>query len=163
MTTTTDFTTTLLVDQTPKEAFDAINNVRGWWSEDIEGGTTKLHDEFDYRYEDAHRCRMKLVEVVPDKKVVWLVMNNFFNFTKDTTEWTGTKISFEISKKNNKTEIRFTHQGLTPEYECFDMCSDGWTHYIQKSLPGLITTGKGMPNGKSKPARTKHEEKFRSA
>jgi len=163
MTATTDFTITLRVDQTPNEAFNAINNVRGWWSEDIEGGTHQLHDEFDYRYGDAHRCRMKLVDVVPDQKVVWLVLSNYFDFTKDNTEWTGTKVIFEISKKDNKTEIRFTHLGLTPEYECFDACSDGWTHYIQESLPALIATGKGLPNGKRKPARTEHEEKFRSA
>ena len=163
MTATTDFTATVLVDQTPKEVFDAINNVRGWWSEEVAGGTSKLHDEFNYRYEDIHSCRVKIVEVVPNEKVVWLVMDNYFNFTKDQTEWKGTNIIFDISRKDNKTEIRFTHLGLTPEYECFDACSEGWTHYIKKSLPALITTGKGMPNGKSKPSRTKYEEKYRSA
>jgi uncharacterized protein YndB with AHSA1/START domain len=163
MTTATDFTTSVLVDKTPKEVFDAINNVRGWWSEDVDGDTDKLNAEFDYRYEDAHRCRIKIVEMVPNKKVVWLVMNNYFNFTEDTTEWTGTKISFEISKKGDKTEMRFTHVGLTAEYECFEVCSDGWTHYIKKSLPALLISGKGMPNGRTKPARTKHEEKVRPA
>src|ERR1700730_11903485 len=90
--TTSDFTTTLLVDQTPEEAFNAINNVRGWWSEEIEGSTDKLNDEFTYHYEDVHYCQMKLIEVIPNKKVVWLVKYNYFNFTKDKSEWTGTKI-----------------------------------------------------------------------
>ncbi len=78
-----DFTTTLSVDQTPKEAFDAILNVRGWWSENIEGSTAKLGDEFTYRYKDVHRCKMKLVEVIPEKKAVWLVLDNYFNFKED--------------------------------------------------------------------------------
>ena len=160
--TITDFTTTILVDQTPKEAFDAINNVRGWWSEEIEGSTDKLNNEFTYQYEDIHRCQMKIVEFVPDKKVVWFVMNNYFKFTKDETEWTGTKISFDISKKDNKTQIRFTHLGLVPEYECFDVCSNAWTHYIQESLSGLIATGKGQPNGKGKPS-TEHEKELESS
>src|SRR6266481_5636008 len=75
-----DFTATISVDKTPKEAFDAINNARGWWSEEIEGGTDKLGDEFTYHYKDVHRCKMKLVEVIPDKRVVWIVLDNCFNF-----------------------------------------------------------------------------------
>jgi hypothetical protein len=159
MTTTSDFTTTLLVDQTPEQAFNAINNARGWWSEEIEGSTDKLNEVFNYHFEDVHRSKMKIVEFVPAKKVVWLVMENYFKFTKDKSEWTGTKISFEISRKGDKTEIRFTHVGLVPEYECYDVCQNAWTHYIQESLKGLITTGKGKPNGKGKPS-TENEKQL---
>jgi hypothetical protein len=157
--TTTDFNTTLLVDQTSEEAFNAINNVRGWWSEEIEGNTTRVNDEFKYHYEDVHRCHIRLIEVVPFEKVVWFVVDNYFKFTEDTTEWTGTTISFEIFRKDNKTQIRLTHHGLVPEYECFDICSKGWTNYIQQSLRSLITTGKGMPNATGKP-RTDDEKKL---
>ena len=142
------FTAIFLVDQTPKKVFDAINNVRGWWSGDIEGNTNKLNDEFTYHYKDVHICRMKLIEVVPNKKIVWQVLSNYFNFTKDKNEWTGNKIIFEITEKNNQTELHFTHEGLTPEYECYDACYEGWSNYIKKSLYGLITTGKGQPNPK---------------
>ena len=158
---TPDFSTTLLVDQTPGEVFNAINDVRGWWSEEIEGGTHKLHDEFKYHFQDIHSCKMKLIEVEPDKKVVWLVLDNYFNFTKDKSEWKGTKIIFEIVKKDDKTQLRFTHQGLVPDYECFDICQNAWTHYIQESLKNLITTGKGQPNGKEKPS-TEHEKELLS-
>lgn len=148
---TSDFTITLLVDQTPAEAFKAITNVRGWWSEEIEGNTSKLNDEFIYHYEDVHYSQITLTEVVPNEKVVWFVKYNYFKFTKDRSEWTGTKISFEISEKNDKTQIRITHIGLTPEFECYDICSNAWTNYMQNSLVSLITTGKGMPNGSGKP------------
>ncbi len=143
-----DFTTTLSLDQTPKEAFNAILNVRGWWSENIEGSTAKLGDEFTYRYKDVHRCKMKLVEVIPEKKAVWLVLDNYFNFTEDKREWKGTKVIFDVSKKGDKTEIRFTHLGLVPEYECFNVCSNAWGSYINGSLRNLISTGKGHPNQK---------------
>ena len=156
---TSDFTTTFLVDQTPEQAFKAITNVRGWWSEEIEGDTEKLNDEFTYHYEDVHYCQIKLIEVIPNQKVVWFVKYNYFKFTKDRSEWTGTKMSFEISEKGNKTEIRVTHHGLVPEFECFDICSNAWTQYIQQSLKNLITTGKGQPNATGKP-RTEDEKKL---
>jgi uncharacterized protein YndB with AHSA1/START domain len=158
---TQDFTTTILVDKTPKQVFDAISNVRGWWSEEIEGSTEKLNDEFKYHFEDVHRCKMKIIEFIPNEKVVWLVLDNYFKFTKDKSEWTGTKMIFEITQKGNQTQVRFTHLGLVPEYECFDVCKNAWTHYIQESLFGLITTGKGQPNGAGKPA-TADEKKLGS-
>lgn len=143
-----NFTTTFLVDQSPKEVFDAINNVRGWWSESIEGSTDKLHSVFLYHYKDVHICKLKIVERIPDKKVVWLVLDNYFNFTRDKTEWKGTKIIFDISKEGGKTRLRFAHRGLVPQYECYKVCHDAWTSYIQGSLKDLITTGKGKPNAK---------------
>src|SRR4051812_26151948 len=111
---TPDFTTTITVDQTPAEVFNAINNVRGWWSEEIEGSTDKLNDEFKYHYEDVHRCQMKLIEVVPNQKVVWLVQDNYFKFTNDANEWKGNKIVFDITTAHNKTQLRFTQLGLVP-------------------------------------------------
>jgi hypothetical protein len=143
-----DFTTTIVVDQTPEEVFNAVINPRGWWSEEIEGSTERLNDEFNYHYKDAHISKMKLIEVIPNKKVVWLVMDNYFEFTKDKKEWTGNKIVFEITPKNNKTQLQFTQVGLVPEYECYDICQNGWGNYIDNSLRKLITTGKGEPNPK---------------
>jgi len=150
--TTKDFTTTILVDNTPEEVFNAINNVRGWWSEEIEGSTDKLNSEFDYHYEDVHSCKIKIIELVPNKKIVWSVLDNYFKFTKDKSEWKGTKIIFDIAKKENKTEMRFTHEGLVPAYECYEICRDAWTGYIQKSLRNFITIGKGQPNATGKPS-----------
>jgi len=145
---TADYTSTLLVDESPKEAFKAITNIRGWWSEEIEGITDKLNEEFFYHYKDIHLSKMKLVELVPEQKVVWLVLDNSFNFIEDKTEWVGTKLIFEISKEGDKTKVKFTHEGLVPQDECFEVCNEAWTNYIQNSLRKLITTGKGEPNPK---------------
>jgi hypothetical protein len=141
--TTSNFTTTILVDQTPAEVFNAINNVGGWWQGEVKGNTTKLGDEFDYRMQEFHFSKQKLVEVIPNQKIVWLVTDSKLNFAKDKSEWTGTKIIFEISQINNQTQLRFTHEGLTPKFECYGGCSGAWTDLIQQSLFSLITTGKG--------------------
>jgi hypothetical protein len=143
-----NFTTTFLVNNSPEEVFNAINNVRGWWSENILGNTDKVGAEFLYHYKDVHICKLKIVEFVPGTKVVWLVLKNHFNFTKDQSEWKGNKIIFEILKKGNHTQLQFTQVGLTPDYECYKICHDAWTSYIQGSLRDLITSGKGKPNTK---------------
>lgn len=158
---TTDFTTTILVDETPGKVFNAITNPRGWWSEEIEGSTDKLNDEFMYHFEDVHISKMKLIEVIPNQKVVWLVLDNYFKFTKDESEWTGNQIIFEITEKANKTQLQFTQLGLVPEYECYEICRDSWSNYINNSLRSLITTGKGKPNSTGKP-QTENEENLRS-
>lgn len=138
-----NFITVLLVDQTPEEVFNAINDVSGWWSGEIKGSTNKLNDEFTYRSGTIHFSKQRIVEMIPGQKVVWLVTDSKINFVENKSEWTDTKISFEISKRSNKTQIRFTHLGLAPGIECFDSCSNAWTQLIQQSLFSLITTGKG--------------------
>lgn len=143
-----DFTTTILVDKTPKEAFDAVNNVRGWWSEEINGNTDALNEVFRYHFKDLHKSTMRITEILPGKRVVWLVEDNYFQFTKDRKEWIGTEIIFDISTKGDKTQLTFTHKGLVPDYECYNVCHDAWTGFIQNSLYNLITTGKGQPNPK---------------
>jgi hypothetical protein len=141
-----DFTLAILVDKSPKEAFDAINDVRGWWSGAIEGRTDRLGEEWTYRYKDFHYSKQKIAEFVPGKKVVWDIVDSAINFVDDKTEWNGTKIVFDIAKKGGETEVRFTHVGLAPESECFDSCSDAWSSYITGSLKSLIERGAGRPN-----------------
>ena len=157
---TPGFSTSLSVDESPKQVFDAITNVRGWWSEGLEGNSEKLNDEFIYRYGNVHLSKMKLVEVIPEKRVVWQVLENYFNFTKDEHEWVGTRVIFDISRQGDKTQLQFTHEGLVPEYECYSACVNGWTQYITQSLYSLITTGMGKPNSDTR-TYTVHEVALR--
>ena len=135
-----------MVEQTPNEVFNSINNVRGWWSEELEGNSEKLNDEFSYRHGEFHYSKHKLIEVLQDKKVVWLTLDSKLTFVKEQDEWNGTKMVFEISQEGGKINLNITHFGLVPEFECFDACSKGWTHYLQNSLLPLITTGIGKPD-----------------
>jgi hypothetical protein len=143
---TQNFTITISVDQTPQEAFAAINNVRGWWSGKIEGDTDKSGVEFTYRYQDVHRSTQKITELIPGKRVVWRVLDSRLSFLKDKKEWNGSDIVFDISEKEGKTDVRFTHIGLAPEYECYGSCSNAWGVLINGNLRKLITTGKSQPD-----------------
>ena len=48
--------------------------------------------------------------------------------------------------EGRRTEVRFTHVGLVPGYECFDSCCAAWNFYVASSLPSLITSGSGQLN-----------------
>jgi len=143
-----NYTTAILVNKSPEKAFEAVNNVRGWWTENIKGNTQKLNNEFEVRFGDVHFSRQKLIEFIPDRKVVWLVTDSKLSFVKNQQEWTNTRIIFEVSESNGQTLVRFTHLGLVPEYECHEACSGAWSGYIHDSLKELIETGEGKPEPK---------------
>ena len=140
------YTTAFTVEQSPQQVFEAINDVRGWWSGEIEGRTDRLGAEFTYRYGDVHETTQRITEWVPGNRVVWHVVDSHINFVKDRTEWNGTDIVFEIDRMQDKTELRFTHVGLVSASECYGACSRAWGFYINESLRSLITTGTGQPN-----------------
>lgn len=140
---TKDFTFTIFTDQSPEHVFEAIRDVRSWWSgfynESFSGETKELNDEFSFRAGDgAHYSKQKLVEVIPNERVVWIITESELNFLEQKDEWVGTKVVFEISEKDGKTELVFTHQGLTPEIECYDSCAPAWSMYLQEKLLPLI-------------------------
>ncbi len=143
-----DFNTSITVTASAHKAFNSINQVTKWWTENLKGRSEKLNDEFTVQFGEVHLSTQKLIEVVPDKKVVWLVTDSRLNFIVDKQEWTNTKIIFDLTEQGDKTIIQFTHEGLVPAGECFDACSNAWTGYLQNSLKNLIKTGQGNPTPK---------------
>lgn len=141
-----NFTTAFTVDQSPEDVFRAINDVRGWWSGEIDGETDKLGAEFTYRVPGMHRSKQKITELIPDKKVVWQVLEGELGLVKDKNEWEGTKIIFDIARKGPQTEVRFTHAGLLPTFECYGSCSNAWGLLVNGNLQRRITTGKAQPS-----------------
>lgn len=146
-----NFSTSIIVDNSDADVFKAITHPRAWWSEEIKGSAANINDVFSYHFKDIHRCKVKIIEVVPNKRMVWQILENDFNFIKDKSEWVDTMVAFEISQQGDKTRLEFTHIGLVPEYECYNVCSQGWTHYIQESLRKYITSGVGKPNASERP------------
>ena len=141
-----DFTTAIWVDKPQQEIFEAINNVKGWWSGEVEGDTDKPGAEFTYHVPGVHFSKQKITEFVPPKKLVWHVIDANLSYLKDKSEWVGMDIIFEINKKGDKTEVRFTHKGLVPACECYDAVSKAWSTLINDNLRKLIITGKDQPS-----------------
>ena len=134
----------ITVNTTPGKAFENINNVSKWWTANCEGNSKSAGDVFTTRFGDTF-VTFKIVEVVPNKKVLWHVTDCNLHWLKDKKEWKDTEMNFEISVKGHATQINFTHLGLVPQIECYNDCKKGWDFYIKKSLYKLITTGQGLP------------------
>ncbi|RAW02296.1 SRPBCC family protein [Pseudochryseolinea flava] len=144
-----DYQTVLTVDVTPAEAYDGIRNVTKWWTKRLEGNSHALNDEFTVRFfDDVHVSTQRIVELVPNKKVVWLVTHSKLNFVDKENEWNNTKVVFEIERVRDKTKVKITHEGLNSSVACFEDCSAGWNHYLGGSLNALLTTGVGKPETK---------------
>src|SRR5579872_6842919 len=137
-----NFTATIEVSKSSESVFKSITkDVAKWWGgKDLSGKSIDLDDEFIINHPGAHYSKQKLVEVVPDKKIVWLVTESTMSWLKkDQHEWTNTKMIFEINTKADKTILHFTHEGLVPEKECYALCSQGWNTVIKDYLFNLVT------------------------
>lgn len=132
-------TVTIEVGRSPKEVFNCLKEVPKWWSTDFEGSSSRLNDEFIIHHPGSHYSKQRLIEVTPDKKIVWLVTEGTLHWLQDQHEWTNTKMIFEISPQSNNTLLRFTHEGLVPEKECYARCREGWTMIITERLFNYIT------------------------
>jgi uncharacterized protein YndB with AHSA1/START domain len=140
-----NFTATIEVAKSPQSVFKCItNDVAKWWGgKDLTGNSKKLNDEFIINHPGAHFSKQKLIEVVPGKKIVWLVTDSkLYWLKKDQHEWANTKMIFEIITKGRKTVLHFTHEGLVPEKECYAMCEQGWNMVIKDYLFNFITYDK---------------------
>jgi hypothetical protein len=139
-----DLTHSFTVDATPQQAFDAIVDVRSWWgATNIVGPTDQVGADWFYLVPDIHYSKQRTAELVPDKRVVWEFTDGYLDFIADKREWIGTTGRFDIGHDGAQTTVTFTHEGLTPTDECFDVCYDAWRHYITTSLRQRILTGRG--------------------
>lgn len=140
---TNNFTYSFTSSKTAAAVFELLLHIDQWWSgqyeETIKGESKKINDEFTFKAGGgAHYSKQKLAELIPYKRITWLVTDSELSFLKDTREWTGTKICFDISTEDNKTKVTFTHDGLVPQVECYEACSSGWTKYLGQLEQKLI-------------------------
>jgi len=135
----------IAADFTPGEAFKAINQVNEWWVKTIDGSSEKLNDVFSVRFSDEIYVTFKITESIPGKKIAWHVIDCYLPWLKDTAEWNGTTVVFEISPLGNETQVTLTHIGLVPEVECYKGCEAGWNQYFKGSLLKLLTEHASVP------------------
>lgn len=120
------YNATISTSQPPEAVFDAVLDVRGWWSQNITGDTAKLGDVFHFSDQGITSSSFRLAEAVPSERVIWHIDHAHLAFVADHDEWTGTRIVFNIKSTEDGTTLTFTHEGLVQTVECFEACSRGW-------------------------------------
>jgi hypothetical protein len=137
------YTATIMVANPPQDVFNHINEVSKWWTKDFEGSSAKLNDEFVICHPGQHYSKQRVTEMSPGKRVVWLVTDSQMSWLeRDKAEWTGTRMIFELTTEGDKTSLHFTHEGLVPQKECYERCTQGWDMVIKDWLFKFITAGK---------------------
>jgi uncharacterized protein YndB with AHSA1/START domain len=136
-------TVTIEVAKSPHHVFECIRDVSKWWGgKDLKGNTRQLNDEFTITHGDSHYSKQKIMEVVPDQKIVWRITEGRLGWLeRDKSEWTDTNLVFELAPRGDRTVIRFTHEGLVLDKECYSRCSEGWNLVIERYLFKFITDG----------------------
>jgi hypothetical protein len=102
---TRDYHYSITADIPQSEAFDKIGRVLEWWGTDFQGQSRTVGDVFTVRFRSGDVYTIKLVDVVPDKKVVWQVIESIRPSLKHETEWTGTQIVREISSQKMQPRL----------------------------------------------------------
>lgn len=122
-----------------REALRKISEVPHWWGVAFAGSAEKQGNEFTVRMGVDSFFNFTVIELTA-KRVVWLVTDCHMPWYADKKEWAGTKIIFALFEN----ELHFTHEGLTPELDCYTDCESGWLHWIRTSLFSYLTSGKGQ-------------------
>jgi len=139
---------TLVIDADPSAVYAAIateNGLRAWWTPtctaDAHAGGT-AHFEFGRTRKD-----MSIEELDPNRGVRWFCTRAYLasDAIREKSEWAGTEIVFRLTPTvDGKTRLDFEHVGLVPALECYDLCRNGWNHFLA-SLRQLVETGRGTP------------------
>jgi len=139
-----NFTSSTSANINADEAVKKISNVPGWWGITFSGSAEKQNDQFVVKMGGDSFFDFTVVELVPGKRIVWLVTDCYMPWYADKTEWTNTKLIFDVTESDGLTTLNFIHEGLTPEVDCYKDCAPGWTHWIKTSLFSYFTTGEGV-------------------
>lgn len=138
-----DYNVQLKVNATAEQAIKAISNVSAWWAQEVDGAAEKTGDDFTTHFGKTWG-KFQVTELRNDR-IVWDVTDCYLDLLKDTKEWKGTRIIFQLASEGDQSVIDITHEGLTPEKECFNDCTNGWNFYFRESLFNYLEKERGLP------------------
>jgi hypothetical protein len=139
-----DFTSSISAKISASEATKKISNIPGWWGISFTGSAEKQNDQFIVKMGGDSFFNFIVEELIPAKRIVWLITDCNMPWYSDKKEWANTMLIFDLTENDGVTDLKFTHEGLTPNVECWKDCEPGWIHWIKTSLFSYFTTGEGV-------------------
>jgi uncharacterized protein YndB with AHSA1/START domain len=121
----------------PEKVYEALTTTEGlaaWWTQD----TTETDGTLVLRFGEVGGFDMKVIDVTPNKRVEWLVVDG-------PAEWVGTTVTFDITQDGEWTIVLFAHSGWREPVEFMYHCSTKWASFLL-SLKALVETGTGAPH-----------------
>ncbi|GAA2799207.1 hypothetical protein [Nonomuraea dietziae] len=119
------------MDRTPQEAFQAITDVRGWWSQEVEGVTDQVGGEFDYHYRTSTAAGSASPNSCGPEKVAWRVLENYFDFIDDQAEWKDTRGRLrDLEKEGRRRDPLHPRRTGSRSTSVYDVCTNAWGGYI---------------------------------
>ena len=132
-----DYATSLRIECSPQSAFQALaEDLGNWWGE-MDRPVKAEQDIFTVSW-GAPWYRFQVQVYSPPRQLVWECVdaNQIIGDMKGVQkEWVGTKLHWKIEQVGTNTiNLSLTHEGLVPEFVCYDFCSTTWERFIHQHL-----------------------------
>ena len=135
------YATLIEMSANPEIVFNAISTKLGdWWGEQsapIQSENTVFKVSWGLPWYE-----FKVVKFEKNELMIWKctdahqIIEGLEGVEK---EWVGTKIHWNLKAvDSNSTQLYFTHEGLVPQFVCFNFCSATWDRFLKDRLVSYV-------------------------
>ena len=126
----------------PREkVFEAISTLKGvsnWWTTQV-SGDDRAGGTLQFDFGDFKGPAMKVAEIKANEKLVWECVSSEHG-------WQGNTFTFLLDENDDKTRVRFSHDGWEEQDDFYASCCFSWSRYLE-SLRQYCQIGKGEAFG----------------
>ncbi|MGH1366346.1 MAG: hypothetical protein ACRBF0_22490 [Calditrichia bacterium] len=135
------YKTSVIIKANQRSVFEGLTkHIDSWWGK-TDRPVSGLSDEFTVSWGEPW-YRFKVIDFKPDEKISWECIDSrqiISGLQGVEKEWVGTKQHWDVKRMDAETvEVSFYHEGLVPDFICYDVCSRTWGSYIATHLKSFL-------------------------